>query len=151
MRLKLYTLLFAFLLPLALPAQVTGLAGWDIYLDPGHSRDENMGIYNYSEARKNLRVALNLRSILLTKTDIDTVWSSRYNDQVQVSLSQRTDQANALGASWYHSIHSNAGSPSANNTLLLWGQYLHSETLRLQRLHVQLAQQVAALPVDQDG
>ena len=123
MRLKLYTLLFAFLLPLAIPAQVTGLAGWDIYLDPGHSRDENMGIYNYSEARKNLRVALNLRSILLTKTDIDTVWSSRYNDQVQVSLSQRTDQANALGASWYHSIHSNAGSPSANNTLLLWGQY----------------------------
>lgn len=104
-------------------AQVIGLSGWDIYLDPGHSRTENMGIYGYSEAEKNLRVALNLREILLTKTDIDTVWSSRYDDNVLVSLSQRTDQANALGAAWYHSIHSNAGSPSANNTLLLWGQY----------------------------
>ena len=104
-------------------AQVTGLAGWDIYLDPGHSQKENMGIYGYSEAEKNVRVALNLRDILLTQTDIDTVWSSRYNDNVIVSLSQRTDQANALQAAWYHSIHSNAGSPSANNTLLLWGQY----------------------------
>jgi hypothetical protein len=104
-------------------AQVTGLAGWDIYLDPGHSRFENMGVYNYSEAEKNVRVSLNLREILLTQTDIDTVWSSRYDDNVQVSLSQRTDQANAFGAAWYHSIHSNAsGSPQTNNTLLLWGQ-----------------------------
>jgi N-acetylmuramoyl-L-alanine amidase len=104
-------------------AQVTGLSGWDIYLDPGHSRNENMGIYNYSEAEKNLRVALNLLDILLTNTDIDTVWSSRYDDVVQVSLSQRTDEANGLGAAWFHSIHSNAGSNTANNTLLLWGQY----------------------------
>ena len=28
--------------------QVTGLSGWNIYLDPGHSGFENMGIYNYS-------------------------------------------------------------------------------------------------------
>jgi N-acetylmuramoyl-L-alanine amidase len=104
-------------------AQVTGLAGWDIYLDPGHSRKENMGIYGYSEAEKNVRVSLNLREILLTQTDIDTVWSSRYDDNVLVSLSQRTDQANALGAAWYHSIHSDAGSPQSNSTLLLWGQH----------------------------
>jgi len=104
-------------------AQVTGLAGWDIYLDPGHSRKENMGIYGYSEAEKNLRVSLNLLDILLTQTDIDTVWSSRYDDNVMVTLSQRTDQANAMGAAWYHSIHSNAsGNPQTNNTLLLWGQ-----------------------------
>ena len=109
-------------------AQVTGLAGWDIYLDPGHSRTENMGIFGYSEAEKNLRVSLNLLDILLTQTDIDTVWSSRYNDNVQVSLSQRTDQANALGAAWYHSLHSNAsGSPSTNNTLLLWGQLYNGQ------------------------
>ena len=36
-------------------AQVTGLEGWNIFLDPGHSARENMGIYNYSEAEKNLR------------------------------------------------------------------------------------------------
>ena len=41
-----------------------------------------------------------------------------------VSLSQRTDLANALGAAHYHSIHSDAatmGSP-ANSTLIMWGQ-----------------------------
>jgi len=106
------------------PQQVTGLSGWNIYLDPGHSQNENIGIYNYSEAKKNLRVGLNLRQMLLDYTDIDTVYICRENDQQQVSLSQRTDQANALGAAHYHSIHSDAatmGSP-ANSTLIMWGQ-----------------------------
>lgn len=104
--------------------QVTGLSGWNIYLDPGHSQDENMGIYGYSEAKKVLRVGLALRQMLLDWTDIDTVYICRENDQQQVSLSQRTTQANSLGAAWYHSIHSDAsGTPSTNRTLLLWGQY----------------------------
>jgi N-acetylmuramoyl-L-alanine amidase len=106
-----------------LSAQVTGLAGWNIYIDPGHSQKENMGIYGYSEAEKNLRVALALRDNLLQTTDIDTVYTSRSNDQQSVSLTQRTDHANSLGAAWYHSIHSDAGSSTANSTLLLWGQY----------------------------
>ena len=104
-------------------AQVTGLAGWDIFLDPGHSQSENMGIYNYSEAEKNLHVALNLRELLLTLTDIDTVYLSRTNSTDKIELSQRSDWANAKGAQWFHSIHSDAGSPTANSTLLLWGQY----------------------------
>jgi N-acetylmuramoyl-L-alanine amidase len=102
---------------------ITGLAGWNIYLDPGHSQNENVGIYNYSEAKKNLRVGLNLRQMLLDYTDIDTVYICRENDQQQVSLSQRTDQANALGAAHYHSIHSDASSsPTPNSTLIMWGQ-----------------------------
>ena len=118
-------LLFMSMLLLSSPlwAQVQGLSGWNIVLDPGHSQKENMGIYNYSEAEKNVRVALALREYLLTSTDIDTVYLTRTNDNVQVSLSQRTDYANSLGAAWYHSIHSDAGSPDANSTLLLWGQY----------------------------
>ena len=32
-------------------AQVTGLEGWDLVIDPGHSQDENMGINGYSEAK----------------------------------------------------------------------------------------------------
>ncbi|MCB9069499.1 MAG: Ig-like domain-containing protein [Calditrichae bacterium] len=123
MRISKIIITLAAIFSLQATAQVTGLSGWDIYLDPGHSRTENMGIYNYSEAEKNLRVSLHTLELLLTTTDIDTVWSSRYNDNVQVSLSQRTDEANSLGAAWYHSIHSNAGSATANNTLLLWGQY----------------------------
>lgn len=101
---------------------ITGLSGWNIYLDPGHSQNENVGIYGYSEAKKNLQVALNLRQMLLDWTDIDTAYTSRTNDQQSVTLSQRTDQANALGASHFHSIHSDAGGTTANSTLIMWGQ-----------------------------
>ncbi|MEQ8523185.1 N-acetylmuramoyl-L-alanine amidase [Gracilimonas sp.] len=100
---------------------VTGLDGFSIFLDPGHSQTENMGLYNYSEAEKVLRVGLALREMLLTQTDIDTVYMSRTNDSQQVSLSQRTDLANSLAPDFYHSIHSNAGSNTTNNTLFLHG------------------------------
>jgi N-acetylmuramoyl-L-alanine amidase len=106
--------------------QVKGLSGWNIFLDPGHSQNENVGIFGYSEAKKVLQVGLNLRQLLLSNTDIDTVYISRTNEQEQVSLSQRTDYANSVGAAWYHSIHSDATSASEttqNSTLLLWGQY----------------------------
>ncbi|MBN2417315.1 Ig-like domain-containing protein [bacterium] len=107
-----------------LAGQVTGLAGWNIFLDPGHSHKENQGAFGYSEAERNVRVALNLRDLLLERTDIDTVYISRTDDVQTVSLSQRTDYANSVGAAWFHSIHSDASSnPNTNSTLLLWGQY----------------------------
>lgn len=108
------------LLPLK-AQQITGLEGFSIFLDPGHSQTENMGLYNYSEAQKVLRVALNLRDMLLSQTDIDTVYISRTNDSQQVPLTQRDDLANATAADFYQSIHSNAGGSSTNNTLMLHG------------------------------
>ncbi|TVQ14391.1 MAG: T9SS C-terminal target domain-containing protein [Balneolaceae bacterium] len=102
-------------------AQVTGLEGWNIYLDPGHSQKENMGLYNYSEAEKVLRVGLHLRQMLFDWTDIDTVYMSRTNDAQLVGLNQRVERANSLGADFYYSIHSDAGSPSVNSTLMLHG------------------------------
>ncbi len=108
-------------------AQVVGLSGWDIFLDPGHSQTENMGVNGYSEAEEVLRVGLQLQDLLLSQTDIDTVYISRTNDQQSVSLYQRTNHANNLGASWYHSIHSNAGASSNNNTLLLWGELYNGQ------------------------
>ena len=120
-----FTIFFlSIFLPAGFAQQVTGLAGWNIYLDPGHSQNENVGIYGYSEAKKNLRVGLNLRQMLLDWTDIDTVYICRTDDQQVVGLSDRTTQANSLGADHYHSIHSDAasmGSP-ANSTLIMWGQ-----------------------------
>ncbi len=114
-----FILFLYFSLPLT--AQVTGLSDWSIFIDPGHSQNENVGIYNYSEAKKALRIALYLQNLLETKTDISATYLSRTNDQQQVSLSQRTSSANSLGTDWYHSIHSNAGAPSSNSTLLLHG------------------------------
>ncbi len=74
-------------------AQVTGLNGWDIFIDPGHSRTENMGINGYSEAEEALRVGLHLKDILENQTDIDSVYISRTNDNQSVSLYQRTNYA----------------------------------------------------------
>jgi len=101
--------------------EITGLDGASIFLDPGHSQTENQGLYGYSEAEKVVRISLALREMLLTQTDIDTVYSSRTTDQDQVSLSQRTDRANSLGVDFYYSIHSNAGATTTNNTLMLHG------------------------------
>jgi N-acetylmuramoyl-L-alanine amidase len=118
-------LLFALLSALSLPTSaqvVTGLSGWELYLDPGHSQNGNVGVFGYSEARKVLRVGLELREMLLTETDIDTVYLSRTTDTQQVSLSQRVDHANAVGADYFHSIHSNAAAPSANFVFVLWPQ-----------------------------
>ena len=115
--------LFFFLIVGASNSQVTGLEGWDLFIDPGHSQDENMGINGYSEAKEVLRVGLHLMDIFENQTDIDTVYISRTNDNQSVSLYQRTNYANTVGASWYHSIHSDASSNSnSNKTLLLWGQ-----------------------------
>ena len=101
--------------------QVTGLSDWSLYIDPGHSRTENMGLYNYSEAEKVLRVGLILREMLQEQTDIGEVHMARTNDQQQVSLSERTTHANNTGSDFYYSIHSDAGSPSVNSTLMLFG------------------------------
>lgn len=123
MKYILNTIIFSILTFSLNAQQVTGLSNWNIYLDPGHSQKENMGIYGYSEAEKVLRVGLNLRQMLLDWTDIDTVYICREDDFVQVSLAQRTSQANSLAAAHYHSIHSDASSsPEPNSTLLLWGQ-----------------------------
>jgi len=115
-------LLSAGLVWTSIQGQVTGLSGWDICIDPGHSRTENMGVSGFSEAEEVLRVGLQLRELLRTTTDIDTVYMTRTNDQQTVGLYDRSVYANSVGASWFHSIHSNAGAPTSNNTLLLWGQ-----------------------------
>lgn len=124
-------LLLLFLLSVPVKGQeVTGLNGWTIFLDPGHSRTENMGLYNYSEAEKVLQVGHYLKEMLLTQTDIDTVYMSRTNGNQSVSLSQRTDLANTLAADFFHSIHSNAGPASTNNTLMLHGGwYLNNQII----------------------
>ena len=104
-------------------AQVTGLDGWDLFIDPGHSQDENMGINGYSEAKEVLQVGLHLMDIFTEQTDIDTVFIARTNDNQSVSLYQRTNYANTVSASWYHSVHSDASAnTNTNRTLLLWGQ-----------------------------
>lgn len=101
--------------------KLTGLSDWTIFLDPGHAQKENKGVFDYSEAEKVLRVALAMRDMLQQQTDIKAVYMARTDDVIQISLPQRTDLANSLGADFYYSIHSDAGDPSVNSTLMLYG------------------------------
>lgn len=102
-------------------SQVTGLSDWSLFIDPGHSRTENMGLFNYSEAEKVLEVGLYLREMLEEQTDIGEIFMARENHQQQVGLTERTQIANATGADFYYSIHSDAGSPHVNLNLMLYG------------------------------
>jgi N-acetylmuramoyl-L-alanine amidase len=117
----LLSLLFA--LPTAAQQKATGLSNVKLYLDPGHALKENEGLYKYTEAEKTLRVAQAIREYLLTYTDMQpaNVKLCREDDNTQVTLTQRTDAANAWGADFYYSIHSDAGGVTANSTLFMYG------------------------------
>ena len=85
--------LFSFLILGIHNAQVTGLDGWDLFIDPGHSQDENMGINGYSEAKEVLQVGLELMDILNSESDIDTVYISELMIiKVYLYISGRTMQ-----------------------------------------------------------
>lgn len=93
-----------------------------LWIDPGHSGRENVGMYSYSEAQKVLRVGLATRDFLYrftTATD-ENIHMTRDDDQDNVSLEERSDMANAWGADFFYSIHSDAGS-GANTTVTLFG------------------------------
>lgn len=103
-------------------AEVEGWGNFKLYLDPGHAGRENQGLWGYSEAEKTLRVALNIRDFLSTYTDmpVDAIKLCRETDQDQISLEERSDEANAWGADFYYSIHSDA-SASVNTIVTLFG------------------------------
>ncbi|MDR4988537.1 MAG: choice-of-anchor J domain-containing protein [Bacteroidales bacterium] len=101
--------------------EVTGLNDWVLYIDQGHSQQENMGLFNYSEAEKVLRVGLDLREMFIEQTDIEAVYVARETDDDYITLGGRVDEANTLATDFYYSIHSDAGPPHVNSTLMLYG------------------------------
>lgn len=99
--------------------QRADLSGLSFCIDPGHSQSENVGIYGYPEAWRNLDVAFQLEEFL-ESSNADTVVLTRRDRVTQVSVSQRPTIANNANVSWFHSIHSNAWSdPSLNYVLVL--------------------------------
>lgn len=100
----------------------TGWGDFKLYLDPGHSMNENMGLFNYSEAKKTLRVALAIKQYLLQYTDMQesNIMLCRQDDATNVSLTERSDIANTWDADFYYSIHSDAGGTN-NTTLFMYG------------------------------
>lgn len=108
------------LVTIALVAMVTAaapLTGVKIYVDPGHGGTDSgaVGPTGLQEKDVNLRVATVVRNALVEYGGA-TVRMSRTGDQT-VSLTQRTNDANAWGAHRFVSIHHNAsGTASVNGT-----------------------------------
>lgn len=100
----------------------TGWGDFKLFLDPGHSLHENRGLWGYSEAEKVLGVALYTKDFLLNYTDMpaENLMLCRETETVEVSLEERSDMANAWGADFFYSIHSDAAA-SQNTTVTLFG------------------------------
>lgn len=107
-------------------AEVTGWGDFKLYLDPGHSGHENQGLWTYSEAEKTYAIALNIKDMLETYTDMPAENLKICRDETTVvSLQERTDEANAWGADFFYAIHSDAG--ATNNTIvLLFGGWMNN-------------------------
>ena len=111
------------MMPMIAQQKVTGLSNVKLYLDPGHSMKENMGVHGYSEAEKALRVMLAVKEYLLEYTDMQeqNIRLCRTDDTQDVSLEARSDEANSWEADFFYSFHSDAGGTSSNSTLFLYG------------------------------
>lgn len=105
--------------------QVTGWGDWKLFLDPGHSGRENQGLWGYSEAEKVLDIALTIKEYLTTYTDMpaENLMLCREDGNVEVGLSERSDMANAWGADFFYSIHSDAAAEN-NTTVTLFGGWM---------------------------
>ncbi|TCN25363.1 N-acetylmuramoyl-L-alanine amidase family protein [Mesobacillus foraminis] len=85
-----------------------------LYLDPGHGGSDPGAIGNgLQEKNLNLDIALRIRDLLVNNYNDVSVRMSRTTD-VTRSLNERTNDANAWGASFYLSIHINSFNGAAS-------------------------------------
>lgn len=105
--------------------KVTGWGDFKLFLDPGHSGTENQGLWGYSEAQKVFAIAQTIKEYLTTYTDMpaDNLMLCREDETTVVDLEERSDMANAWGADFYYSIHSDA-SATDNTTVTLFGGWM---------------------------
>jgi N-acetylmuramoyl-L-alanine amidase len=102
--------------------QLKGGGYMKLYLDPGHGGSDPGAQGNgLREKDLNLDIALKIRSILEDNYENIEVKMSRTSD-MNKSLSQRTNEANAWGADFYLSIHINSFNGSAQG----YEDYIHS-------------------------
>lgn len=105
--------------------EITGWGDFKLFLDPGHSMRENRGLWGYSEAEKVFVIAQTMKEYLTTYTDMpaENLMLCREDEVTEVGLEERSDMANAWGADFYYSIHSDASADN-NTTVTLFGGWM---------------------------
>lgn len=80
-----------------------------LFIDPGHGGTDPGAVGNgLQEKSLTLQIATRIKDILTLEYDNVSIRMSRTGDQT-VSLSERTNAANAWGADFFLSVHINAG------------------------------------------
>ena len=105
--------------------EITGWGDFKLFLDPGHSMRENRGLWGYSEAEKVFAISQTIKEYLTTYTDMpaENLMLCREDEVTEVGLEERSDMANAWGADFYYSIHSDASADN-NTTVTLFGGWM---------------------------
>ena len=105
--------------------EITGWGDFKLFLDPGHSMRENRGLWGYSEAEKVFAISQTMKEYLLKYTDMpaENLMLCREDEVTEVGLEERSDMANAWGADFYYSIHSDASADN-NTTVTLFGGWM---------------------------
>ncbi|WP_137789144.1 N-acetylmuramoyl-L-alanine amidase [Bacillus sp. E(2018)] len=110
-----------------------------IFIDPGHGGTDPGGVANnLTEKALTLKIGLRIRDILLAEYSNVSVLMSRTSD-VTKSLTERTDAANAWGADFFLSVHTNAGGGTGYEDYIYTGStaptttyqdFVHAEILK---------------------
>ncbi|KOP70971.1 N-acetylmuramoyl-L-alanine amidase [Bacillus sp. FJAT-21945] len=111
-----------------------------IFIDPGHGGTDSGAVGNgLQEKNITLQISTRIRDILLNEYDNVSIRMSRTGDQT-VSLSERTNAANAWGADFLLSVHINAGGgtgyedyiyPGVGTPTTTYQNNIHSEVMKL--------------------
>lgn len=113
-----------------------------IFIDPGHGGKDPGAVGNgLLEKNINLKIAKRIDAILKNEYENVTTRLSRTGDQT-VSLSERTNAANAWGADYFVSIHVNAGGGTGFESYIYNGKVSSKTTAWQKEMHNAIMKQI---------
>jgi N-acetylmuramoyl-L-alanine amidase len=111
-----------------------------VFIDPGHGGTDPGAVGNgLQEKNLTLQIATRIKDILTLEYDNVSIRMSRTGDQT-VSLTERTNAANAWGADFFLSVHINAGGgtgyedyvyPGVGAPTTTYQNNIHTEVIKL--------------------
>ncbi len=113
-----------------------------IFIDPGHGGSDPGAVGNgLMEKNITLQIAKRIDAMLNNEYVRVTTRLSRTGDQT-VSLTQRTNMANAWGANYFLSVHINSGGGTGFEDYIYNGTVSNSTVLYQTKMHAAIKQQI---------